>query len=353
MTALPGSWAPGRPFRVLCLSGGGYFGLFSARVLAAIEQRIGAPIHTRFDLIAGTSAGGLIALGLASGRSAADSADLMQRDGPAIFPPPRMGRVGRTLRGLFRSRYDGRVLRSIAEAIVGDAALRPGRPNVLVPAVSLRTGALVTFRSATPPAPGIKLADIAMATAAAQLCFPTATTGAGRCTDGGLAANTPDLLALLHAETEIGIPREVIRVLSIGTTKRPIGQPASGAPRKGVLAWLSDLYLVSYQTAPIPTLPSWRDLIGPSHAAGETAKAESRRLGDGPIKSGHDGRRGNGSSSTPAGIIRHVLSDEPGPGHDAHAVGRATLRFHRRDPERGAGWRAGTGSVPALRRRPR
>src|SRR5687767_9758311 len=43
------------PFQILSLSGGGYRGLFTARILADLEERIGAPIATRFDLIAGTS----------------------------------------------------------------------------------------------------------------------------------------------------------------------------------------------------------------------------------------------------------------------------------------------------------
>ncbi len=62
-------------------------------MLAAFERRIGAPIHTRFDLIAGTSAGGVIALGLAAGQSAAHVADLMDARGRAIFPPPWSGRM--------------------------------------------------------------------------------------------------------------------------------------------------------------------------------------------------------------------------------------------------------------------
>lgn len=238
------SVSPNRPFQVLCLSGGGYLGLFSARVLAAFEQRIGAPIHTRFDLIAGTSAGGLIALGLAGGQSAAHIADLMEDRGRAIFPPPRSGRMLGTVRGLFRPKYDGIALRAAVQSIVGDGVLKPGRPQVMVPAVSLTTGSTVLFRSAAPPAPDLKLADIAMATAAAPLYFPTASVGAGRYTDGGLAANAPDLLALLHAESELGIAREVIRVMSVGTTMRPIGLPAGGNPNKGVLAWMSNLFLV-------------------------------------------------------------------------------------------------------------
>ncbi|WP_338104642.1 patatin-like phospholipase family protein [Pseudomonas taiwanensis] len=53
-------------YHVLALSGGGYRGLYTATILAEIEQALGRPIASHFDLICGTSAGGLLALGLAS-----------------------------------------------------------------------------------------------------------------------------------------------------------------------------------------------------------------------------------------------------------------------------------------------
>ncbi|WP_317617461.1 patatin-like phospholipase family protein [Ralstonia pseudosolanacearum] len=51
-------------FQILALSGGGYRGLFTARILAEIERQIDAPIGSRFDLVTGTSIGGILALGI-------------------------------------------------------------------------------------------------------------------------------------------------------------------------------------------------------------------------------------------------------------------------------------------------
>lgn len=65
MGSTPSAAQPNSLFRILSLSGGGYRGLFTARILADLEERIGAPIATRFDLIAGTSIGGILALALA------------------------------------------------------------------------------------------------------------------------------------------------------------------------------------------------------------------------------------------------------------------------------------------------
>lgn len=53
-------------FHILSLSGGGYLGLFAAIILADLEHRLGRPIAKAFDLIAGTSIGGLIALDVAT-----------------------------------------------------------------------------------------------------------------------------------------------------------------------------------------------------------------------------------------------------------------------------------------------
>ena len=53
---------PSPEFRILALSGGGYLGLYAAVVLAELEERVGEPLGRRFDLIAGTSVGGLLAM---------------------------------------------------------------------------------------------------------------------------------------------------------------------------------------------------------------------------------------------------------------------------------------------------
>jgi uncharacterized protein len=72
-------------FQILALSGGGYRGLFTSAILAKLEQQAQRPIGDCFDLIAGTSIGGVIALGLALGKSA-DSINRMFLDhGEEIF----------------------------------------------------------------------------------------------------------------------------------------------------------------------------------------------------------------------------------------------------------------------------
>ncbi|WP_457833194.1 patatin-like phospholipase family protein, partial [Staphylococcus aureus] len=72
-------------FQILALSGGGYRGLFTAKVLADLEQEIGGPIAAKFDLIAGTSIGGILALAVAMEVPAEQMVSLFEKHGEKIF----------------------------------------------------------------------------------------------------------------------------------------------------------------------------------------------------------------------------------------------------------------------------
>ncbi len=81
-----------RLFRILALDGGGMRGIIPGEVLAYVEERTRRPVHALFDLVAGTSAGGLLGLALTVPRpgraepwAAADALDVFRRDGPRIF----------------------------------------------------------------------------------------------------------------------------------------------------------------------------------------------------------------------------------------------------------------------------
>lgn len=67
------------------LSGGGYRGLFTATVLAAAERVGGRKLASCFDMIAGTSIGGILAIGIACGVPATDLAALIREHGTSIF----------------------------------------------------------------------------------------------------------------------------------------------------------------------------------------------------------------------------------------------------------------------------
>ena len=73
-------------FRILSLDGGGIKGAFTASVVATLEKDTGKSAAQYFDLITGTSTGGIIAIGLGLGLSAEEIVEFYRKHGPTIFP---------------------------------------------------------------------------------------------------------------------------------------------------------------------------------------------------------------------------------------------------------------------------
>src|SRR5262249_38669774 len=96
--ATPYQAAPPR-FQILALSGGGFQGLYTAQVIADLEEHSGKPFASYFDLIAGTSVGGILALALALEIPAARIVTLFEKNGPMIFSRRR------SLWGVMRAPY--------------------------------------------------------------------------------------------------------------------------------------------------------------------------------------------------------------------------------------------------------
>lgn len=248
----------GRPFQILCLSGGGYLGLYSIAVLRRLEDKIGEPIGRCFDLIAGTSVGGIVALGLASGASAAAIEAQFLADGDKIFSatpvPASEGARKRALAlRLLRFRrapiYASAPLLKTIRAIVPEGLLMSElETRVIVPAINLSKGKPQVFK--TPHHPSFKndlnlaVEDIALATSAAPTFFPTHRIGAEVFADGGLYANSPDQLAIHEAAHFIVRDMRDIRMLSIGTTSTSFSWSAAMKQDLGWLDWALDQRLL-------------------------------------------------------------------------------------------------------------
>ena len=108
-------------FRILSLDGGGIKGAFSASVLAALEETTGRRCVEHFDLITGTSTGGIIALGLGLGKSAQEIVEFYREHGPQIFRGTSL--VERTTglwRQLWGPKHSHDVLRKALTQVLGD-----------------------------------------------------------------------------------------------------------------------------------------------------------------------------------------------------------------------------------------
>lgn len=207
-------------YHVLALSGGGYRGLYTATVLAELEAVLGRPIASHFDLICGTSAGGMLALGLAAEIPAIELKALFERQGSRIFGCRSLAR--RLLGFWLTAKHDSAGLRGVLTERFQDATIGNLKHRVLVPAVNYSTGRGQFFK--TPHHPSfemdhrMRIVDVALATAAAPVYFPLARNDRGVFADGGLVGNAPGLFGLHEVNTFLA-PKQnaLVRVLSIGT----------------------------------------------------------------------------------------------------------------------------------------
>ncbi|MFC3203506.1 CBASS cGAMP-activated phospholipase [Alteromonas oceani] len=214
-------------FNILSLSGGGIRGVFTASVLAQLESYIieekgltgtvaeEYSIAQHFDMICGTSIGGIIALSLASGLTAREVAQTMLTHRLTIFPKKMSW-----LR-LFHPLYKAQSLKAVLDTLFQTKRIGELEKYVLVPAISLTNGQIRAFK--TPHHPHLRtdyklsLVDVALATSAAPTYFPVHQIESERFVDGGLAANSPVLMGLMEAKYYLGLPLSDVYVMQVGT----------------------------------------------------------------------------------------------------------------------------------------
>lgn len=224
------------PFRILALSGGGYRGLFTARILQLLEERSAEPLWKGFDLIAGTSIGGINALTIAAGIPAEKAVDFFIRQGPRVFKKMRWGKGG-----FFRPRYTNTGLREVLEEIFEGRTMADLKTKVLIPSINYTKGAPQLFKTAHNPNFSMDanrtLVDVAMSTSAAPTYFPLHRTSFGDMVDGGLVANHPGLFAAVEARKFLGILEKQMHMLHVGTMST--GPTTSGKELDfGIRQWL-------------------------------------------------------------------------------------------------------------------
>jgi uncharacterized protein len=234
-------------YRILCLDGGGIRGVFSASVLATLERVTGRSCLRHFDLMVGTSTGGIIALALALGHSASEIRDFYVECGPKIFPS--MGVMAKVclLRQLVAPKRSRSVLREVLVGILGDKRLSDAECRLVLPTYDSVAGRIYLLKTAHKGNFGLDIdalaVDCALATSAAPTYYsssPFPIHAGASYIDGGVWANCPVLVALVEALRFLEIPAENIDLLSIGTVGHPFS--VSGSRRTGgVLQWNSGL----------------------------------------------------------------------------------------------------------------
>ena len=247
-------------YRILTLSGGGYLGVYTATLLAALEESVGEPLGRRFDMIAGTSVGGILAIGLGYELPMRQMLELFLERGSQVFSPRALpkGTVSRLIdltRSVMGPKYDGTALRSALTEYFGDARLDQALHDLVIPSVDVTRCQTKVFKTphgdASRGDERVRAVDVAMATCAAPAYFPSVPIGGHLFADGGLFSVAPDQVALHEAEHFLGINAHNVRMLSLGTGTLGY-QPAEGLSEDaGAVGWLSDgrllLTLISVQ----------------------------------------------------------------------------------------------------------
>lgn len=234
--------------RVLAIDGGGIRGIIPASVLAYIEGSQGRPINQLFDLIVGTSTGGILALGLslrgdgfAERYSAQRMLDLYENDGPNIFEQS-LWRKLRSVGGLLEEAYSHEALEVIFGRYFGAFTLECCAIPTVVTSYDIQNRNTVFLKSWSGEHSHILCSDAARATSAAPTYFEPAVLHWGQLdhtlVDGGVFLNSPSVSAF--AEARKLFPDQPIALMSLGT-----GELTRPIPYEEARTWGSALWIIS------------------------------------------------------------------------------------------------------------
>lgn len=212
--------------QVLALDGGGLKGLYTASVIKSIEAQLGHSICRHFDIVTGTSTGGLIALALSLGRTGKEIQDFYLDNGDKIFPSKGLTGRLRSLRSTVSPKYTSSDLKyTLQELLSGESDKQPilgdSQCRLIIP--TYRAAESIPRLLKTPHAARYKsdwkmpMWAVGLATSAAPTYLPAFEYEGKTYLDGGLWANNPSLVGVVEAiDLGAGLPN--VRVLNIGTT---------------------------------------------------------------------------------------------------------------------------------------
>lgn len=265
-----------KKYKILTIDGGGIRGMIPALLLAEIEKRTQKPIFSLFDLIAGTSTGGILALGLTKPRlntatadkltqaeyTAADLSELFIEYGVEIFYEPLFEKILGPLEDIFlQPKYASTSRVEMLKQYFGDSLIENNLKEVFVTSYDIEQRIPILFTNKREKqqiesqrsrnlCAGFSLLDAALATSATPTYFPPhrITTdhnnnGFYTLVDGGVFANNPAQLAI--AEAKMSSKQEANRVVdtkdilmvSLGTGSLTSVYPYNEVKNWGLLQW--------------------------------------------------------------------------------------------------------------------
>lgn len=244
--------------RILSIDGGGIRGVFPASLLATIEESIDAPVADYFDLIVGTSTGGILALGLGLGLGAPNILRFYREHGPEIFAG---NHVMKWMRHFGLAKYTSRPLADALQHVFGDRQLGESTKRLVIPSCNLVTGEVHVWKTSHHPRferdYRERAVDVALSTAAAPTYFPAYRSATGLpLIDGGVWANNPTGVAVVEAIGVLGWNPDSLRVLSIGCTSSPLDVRLGRKYGLGLAYWgpkIAEVFMTAQSSAAMGT----------------------------------------------------------------------------------------------------
>lgn len=252
----------GKTFKILSIDGGGIKGLYSASIIKKFEEKFCCLSSDHFDMICGTSTGGLIALALSLKIPAKKICQFYETEGPKIFPKQKIIKtpflpfissidIGLIKQIALGGKYSDKPLIKSVSKILGDKKIKDSNNLLCIPSYSITEAKPKVFKydhsdlSRDNEAP---MVDIALATTAAPTYFPMSESlfyKKEQFIDGGVWANNPTLVGLLEALNYfVGKDKEykVIDVLSISSLTLTGGKVVGLKRERAFKDWGADLF---------------------------------------------------------------------------------------------------------------
>ena len=237
-------------FKILSIDGGGIKGLYSAKILEHLEEKFDCRISDYFDMLCGTSTGGLIALGLSLKIPAKELADFYIKKGPKIFPK-RWKQYDIFRQVMWKGKFTDSKLKEALEERFGDAVIEQSNNLLCIPTYTITEARPWVFKRDHGPLSRdnkAKYIDVALATSAAPTYFPLAELSDydnKQFVDGGVWANNPTLAGYIEAMTYfVGKDKEFdeLHILSLSSLSLTGGKKTGLKRRRSFIRWRGDLF---------------------------------------------------------------------------------------------------------------
>lgn len=242
-------------FKILAIDGGGVKGLYSSTILEHFEEKFGVNISDYFDMICGTSTGGLIALALSLKIPTKEISDIYLKNGSKIFPK-RNKKIAFLKQVLGSGKFSDLPLKEVLTDVFKNSKLIESNNLLCIPSYSITDARPWVFKYDHKEGDlgrdnKAKYVDVALATSAAPTYFPMAEIeyyNSKQFIDGGVWANNPTLVGLIEALTYyVGKGKEFkkIKILSLSSLNNTGGKPVGLKRARGFKDWKEDLFETS------------------------------------------------------------------------------------------------------------